>query len=93
MDKVVLVRVGELSVKRGYTRKEMERLLLNAMKEAAGECGGAKFAWEPGRFYAWGDVECLKRVLSRVFGVKPVSPAYLVKFSNLDEVANAAARL
>ena len=45
-----MVRVGELSVKRGWTRKEMERLLLSAMKEAAEECGGAKIAWEPGRF-------------------------------------------
>jgi thiamine biosynthesis protein ThiI len=93
VDRVVLVRVGELSVKRGWTRKEMERLLLNAMKEAAEECGGAKFAWEPGRFYAWGDVDCLKRVLSRVFGVKSVSPTYLIRFSNLDVVAEAAARL
>ncbi|MFZ8840178.1 MAG: tRNA 4-thiouridine(8) synthase ThiI, partial [Pyrobaculum sp.] len=93
MDRVVLVRVGELSVKREYTRKEMERLLLSAMKEAAEECGGAEIAWEPGRFYAWGDVECLKRVLSRVFGVKSVSPTYLVRFSNLDGVADAAARL
>jgi thiamine biosynthesis protein ThiI len=93
VDKVVLVRVGELSVKRGYTRKEMERLLLSAMKEAAEECGGAKFAWEPGRFYAWGDVDCLKRVLSRVFGVKSVSPAYLVRFNNLEEVVEVAARL
>jgi thiamine biosynthesis protein ThiI len=93
VNRVVLVRVGELSVKRGWTRKEMERLLLSAMKEAADECGGAKIAWEPGRFYAWGDVECLKRVLSRVFGVKSVSPTYLVRFSNLDEVADAAARL
>ncbi len=93
VDRVVLVRVGELSVKRGWTRKEMERLLLSAMKEAAEECGGAKIAWEPGRFYAWGDVKCLKRVLSRVFGVKSVSPTYLVRFSNLDGVADAAARL
>ncbi len=44
VDRVVLVRVGELSVKRGRTRKEMERLLLSAMKEAAEECGGAKIA-------------------------------------------------
>ncbi|MFZ8838836.1 MAG: hypothetical protein ACO2PM_07855 [Pyrobaculum sp.] len=31
--------------------------------------------------------------MSRVFGVKSVSPTYLVRFSNLDEVADAAARL
>ncbi|MFZ8838835.1 MAG: hypothetical protein ACO2PM_07850 [Pyrobaculum sp.] len=50
MDRVVLVRVGELSVKRGWTRKEMERLLLSAMKEAAEECGGAKMLGSPAGF-------------------------------------------
>ena len=50
VDRVVLVRVGELSVKREYTRKEMERLLLSAMKEAAEECGGAKMLGSPAGF-------------------------------------------
>ena len=35
MEKLVLVRVGELTVKRGWTRMEMERLLLRAVREAA----------------------------------------------------------
>jgi thiamine biosynthesis protein ThiI len=90
---VVLVRVGELTVKRGWTRVEMERLLLRAAGEAAEECGGAKVVGEPGRVYAWGDVDCLKKALSRVFGVKSVSPAHVVKFSTTAEIAEAAARL
>jgi thiamine biosynthesis protein ThiI len=90
---VVLVRVGELTVKRGWTRVEMERLLLRAVREAAEECGGAKVVGEPGRVYAWGDVDCLKKALSRVFGVKSVSPAHVVKFSTTAEIAEAAARL
>lgn len=93
MEKLVLVRVGELTVKRGWTRMEMERLLLRAVREAAEECGGARVTREPGRVYAWGDVDCLKRVLSRVFGVKSVSPAHVVKFSTPAEIAEAAARL
>lgn len=87
------MRVGELTVKRGWTRVEMERLLLRAAKEAAGECGGARFAREPGRIYAYGDVDCLKKALSRVFGVKSVSPAYVLQFKDLGEVAAAAAEL
>jgi len=93
VEKLVLVRVGELTVKRGWTRMEMERLLLRAVREAAEECGGARVTREPGRVYAWGDVDCLKRVLSRVFGVKSVSPAHVVKFSTPAEIAEAAARL
>ncbi|MEM1598689.1 MAG: tRNA uracil 4-sulfurtransferase ThiI [Pyrobaculum sp.] len=90
MERLVLLRVGELTVKRGWTRVEMERLLLRAVREAAGECGGAKIEREPGRLYAYGDVKCLKKALSRVFGVKSVSPAFRLSFSSLGEIVDAA---
>ncbi|MEZ0319976.1 MAG: tRNA uracil 4-sulfurtransferase ThiI [Pyrobaculum sp.] len=93
MERLVLIRVGELTVKRGWTRVEMERLLLRAVREAAQECGGAKFEREPGRLYAYGDVECLKHVLSRVFGVKSLSPFFKLSFSSLGEIVEAARSL
>jgi thiamine biosynthesis protein ThiI len=89
---VVILRVGELTVKRGATRARMERLLLRAAREAARECGGAEFEREPGRVYARGDVECLKRVLCRMFGVTSVSPARELTFQRLEEVVDAAVR-
>jgi len=90
---ILIIRPGELTVKRGATRLEMERLLLRAAREAAGECGGARFRREPGRIYAEGAVECLKRALSRVFGVKSVSPAHVVTFREVGEIVSAAAAL
>lgn len=93
MDVLVIVRFGELTVKRGYTKVEMERLLMRAAGEAAEECGGARFEREPGRLYAWGDVERLKRALSRVFGAKSVSPAHVAEFSGLDDIAAYASRI
>jgi thiamine biosynthesis protein ThiI len=93
VERLVIVRFGELTVKRGYTRLEMERLLTRAAEEAARECGGAKFEKEPGRLYARGDVECLKRALSRVFGVKSVSPAHAAEFTELDDIAAQAKQI
>lgn len=92
VDRVVIIRPGELTVKGGF-RAEMERLLLKAAREAAGECGGAQFEREPGRFYAQGDVDCLKRVLARVFGVKSVSPAYRIQFAGIGDIVETAVRL
>ena len=93
MDEVVVVRPGEFTIKRGATRAEMEKLLLKAAREAAEECGGAKFEKEPGRIYARGDTQCLKKALARVFGVKSVSPAYVMKFEGVADIAREAARL
>lgn len=93
MEQVLLIRLGELTVKSGKTRVEMEKLLIRAAREAAEECGGAKLAWEPGRFYAWGDVECLKKTISRIFGVKSVSPSVLIRFRDISQIADAAAEL
>ncbi|RFA96015.1 tRNA uracil 4-sulfurtransferase ThiI [Pyrobaculum aerophilum] len=90
---VVIIRVGELTVKRGLTRAEMERLLLRAAREAAEECGGAKFEKEPGRIYAYGDVNCLKKALSKVFGVKSVSPARVITYQKITDIALEAADL
>ncbi|MEM4632468.1 MAG: tRNA uracil 4-sulfurtransferase ThiI [Pyrobaculum sp.] len=90
MEKVLLIRLGELTVKSGKTRVEMEKLLLRAAREASGECGGAKLAWEPGRFYAWGDLDCLKKTLSHIFGIKSLSPSLMMRFENIQEVVQAA---
>ncbi|MFN3803682.1 MAG: THUMP domain-containing protein [Pyrobaculum sp.] len=93
MQEVLLVRLGELTVKRGYTRSEMERLLLRAAGEAAERCGEASFEREPGRLYVRGDVGCLKESLARVFGVRAVSPAHVITFRELTDIANAAVAL
>jgi len=90
---MLIVRPGELTVRRGATRLEMKRLLLRSAREAAGQCGGAKFRRGPGRIYVEGDFECLKRVLSKVFGVRSVSPAHVVTFREVGDIASAAAAL
>ncbi len=90
---ILLVRVGELTVKRGWTRVEMERLLVKAIREAGGECGGVEIEKEPGRIYLRGDLDCLRQRVVRVFGVKSVSPTHVVNFRDLEELAEAAARL
>ncbi|ABL88148.1 thiamine biosynthesis/tRNA modification protein ThiI [Pyrobaculum islandicum DSM 4184] len=93
MERVLIVRVGELTIKRGKTRVEMERLLLRAAKEAATECGNVRFVREPGRIYALGDIDCLRNKLSRVFGVKSVSPAYVIIFEKIEDIVDAALKL
>ena len=89
----VLVRYGEISVKGLRTRRRMEGLLVRALREAMDRFGvkgdievsdGRVFIWDPS------SIEGAVRASTRVFGVKSVSPAYAIDFSDLEDLVRKA---
>ncbi|MGC9169359.1 MAG: tRNA uracil 4-sulfurtransferase ThiI [Thermoproteus sp.] len=88
---VVLVRYSEVAIKRGSTRREMEKLLVRAIREAAAGCGEVKFRLEPGRIFVYGDDGCVAKAAARVFGVKSTSPAAEYIFTDLADLASKVA--
>lgn len=90
---VVLLRYSEVAIKRGRTRAEMERLLMRALRDAAGECGEVEIKSGPGRVYAYGDDECIKRRAAEVFGVKSLSSAVEFEFKEVSDIAAKAGEL
>lgn len=91
---VVIVRYGELAIKRGSTRRKMEELLIRAIREATSECGTSTTRREPGRIFIYSENdECVAARAARVFGVVSASPAHETTFNSLEELAKWAAGL
>ncbi len=94
MKNVVVVRYSEIAVKGRKTRNEMERLLINNMKDAlkTKKCKG-KFLRKDGRIIVESpepDPLKVAKVISKVFGVKSVSPAIMTEFSNFKDLIEKA---
>ncbi|MEM1873565.1 MAG: THUMP domain-containing protein [Acidilobaceae archaeon] len=93
MRELVIVRYGEIGVKGPATRRLMERLLVSALKEAL-ERHGVRGVVErsEARVYIWdpSDVQRALYASSRVFGVKSVSPAHHITFSDLNDLVSKA---
>ncbi len=86
---VILVRLGEVTLK-GKARDRFERVLLRNIKEAlAAEGISAPVVRGYGRIYVYAGREALEP-LRRVFGVWSLSPAIEVSFKTLDELLEAA---
>lgn len=88
---VVIVRYSEVAIKRGSTRREMEKLLVRSIKDAAANCGEVKFKLEPGRIFVYGDDTCVAKAAAKVFGVRSASAAAEYSFTDLDDLASKVA--
>ncbi len=83
MNKVILVRIGEIALK-GLNRTNFEHMLAKNMKEAIKECGKCHIGWSQSRFYVSPEEEsfdfdgAMER-LCRVFGIVSISPAYEIE--------------
>jgi len=90
---VILVRYSEISVKGPRTRRRMESLLVKALKEALEHYGvQGDIELSDGRVFIVEPTSIEKALLAstRVFGVKSVSPTYMVEFSDLEDLVERA---
>lgn len=91
---VVLVRLGELTLKGPYTRAKFEKLLYRNMRDALSS-EGLKFRIriERGRFFVHASDEArAASALRRVFGIKSLSIAEEVTFDDLSDLVSKASR-
>ncbi|EWG06592.1 MAG: tRNA s(4)U8 sulfurtransferase [Candidatus Aramenus sulfurataquae] len=93
--KVLIVRYSEVGIKGDFTRRKMERLLINNLLASAKRkgCGKVGVVHGEGRIFLYGDVDCLAKSSTMVFGVKSVSPAEELEFTSLDQIAEKAEEL
>ncbi len=93
MRNVVLVRYGEIAVKSWRIRKQLEKLLVRNILQ------GLKLEnledivdlrLEEGRILIYvndmSKIENILKILSRIFGIKSISPAIEIEFRNLDDI-------
>ncbi|MEM0365696.1 MAG: tRNA uracil 4-sulfurtransferase ThiI [Acidilobaceae archaeon] len=93
MSNVILVRYGEIAIKGVRTRRSMENLLANTLRLALEKFNvKAEITVSEGRIFIWNpsDIEGAIKASSRVFGVKSISPAYFLKFSDLEDLIDRA---
>lgn len=85
---VLLLRLGEITIKGGRTRKKFERLLLANIKDALSS-GNIQYRIrrERGRIFIYTNAEeRAVEVLRRVFGIKSLSIARETEFEGLDDL-------
>jgi len=90
---VVLVRLGEVTVKAKATRRRFERLLLRNMRDALSSegLGGFRIEREWGRIFVHAEDEArAAEVLTRVFGVKSVSVCREERYEGLEDLVAKA---
>jgi thiamine biosynthesis protein ThiI len=77
MEKVILIRYGEIHLK-GLNRPYFERALLCNIKKALKDIPNVKVIRAQGRFYVedYADEAAVIQALTRVFGIVSISPAY-----------------
>lgn len=87
---VIIVRLGEITVKGKSTRNKFEKILISNMKDAL-KSEGYQFEIrrEWGRIYVYAPRDSID-VLKRVFGIKSLSPAYEVEFNGLEDLLKKA---
>ncbi len=90
---VLLLRLGELTIKSHRTRRRFESLLVRNLRNAlaAEGLGGSRVRLEGGRVFVYApDEERALEVLRRVFGVKSLSRAVEVEFEDLGDLVAKA---
>lgn len=93
MREVVIARYGEVGVKGSATRRFMEKLLVDAIKEALERYNvNGRVEKKNARIYVWepSNIEDSVRAVTHVFGVKSASPAYHIKFNSIDDLVDQA---
>jgi thiamine biosynthesis protein ThiI len=89
MHNTVMVRYGELGLKKGRTRLSFERTLIKNMKAALKGIDG-KFKKEWGRiFFETNKVDAACQAIARVFGVVSCSPCWKIEFKKMNEIVDA----
>ncbi len=96
---VVIVRYGEISVKGPSTRKRMENLLVNNIRDslASNNYSGYRVRKERGRIYVEGvegekDAYRVSGLLTKVMGIVSLSPSVVVSFTSLEDLVVKAWR-
>ncbi len=91
---LILVRYGEVAIKGAGTRSRMERLLMhNILSGLRGIGVNAKVIKSQGRLFVEVPDDKVREsvdVISRVFGVKSLSPVKAYVFKELNDIVNAA---
>ncbi|MEB3756805.1 MAG: tRNA 4-thiouridine(8) synthase ThiI [Desulfurococcales archaeon] len=94
MKKVYLIRYSEPAVKGSYTRSRMISRMISNIRKALSFNGVSfnKIYHKHARIIVEVDQydPIMDKTLSRVFGVKSFSPAYLLSTANLDEISRFA---
>ncbi len=99
MERVVLIRYGEIAVKTKRIRRMFERRMIRNIERAlvSSDISCFRIEYEYGRMYVAlyrdEDVRKAVDVLTKVFGVKSVSPAIRAKLSTLDKIRSFAAKV
>lgn len=92
MDKVILVRIGEIALK-GLNRSTFENRLAANMRKVMETCGRFDIVWSQSRFYVIGkdgfDIDKAVENLSKVFGIVSLSVATTVE-TNYEAIKEAA---
>ncbi|MFR1518674.1 MAG: tRNA 4-thiouridine(8) synthase ThiI, partial [Clostridia bacterium] len=93
MEKVILARIGEIALK-GLNRCTFEQRLARNMRAALSGCGACNIRWSQSRYYVEPegerfDFEKAIEMLSGVFGLVSVSPAYVTRSAYADITALA----
>ena len=97
MDRIILARIGEIALK-GLNRCTFEQRLARNMKAALSDCGPCKVRWSQSRYFVEPEGEEFQfekalEMLSGVFGLVSISPAYVTKseFNDICELAKEVA--
>ncbi|GAB6946721.1 tRNA 4-thiouridine(8) synthase ThiI [Vulcanisaeta sp. JCM 16161] len=93
---LILVRYGEVAIKGVGTRSRMERLLMhNILSGLRGIGISARVTRSQGRLFVEVPDDRVKEsveLISRVFGVKSLSPVRVYVFKELNDIVNAAVK-
>ncbi len=92
MEKTILLRYGELSLKAPPTRRFFEKRLVLNLKDALQRADAeGEVRTERGRVFIDGGGDKAASAASRVFGVVSLSPAFTTTFTDLEELSGIAA--
>ena len=85
---LILLRLGEITIKSKRTRRRFENILVNNIKDALNynNINDYKIYREWGRIYIETSDRRALEVLRRVFGIKSLSPVTCIKFTHLKDL-------
>ena len=85
---LILLRLGEITIKSKRTRRRFEKVLLNNIEDAlkSNNIHDYRIHREWGRIYIETNDRRALNILRRVFGVKSLSPVIHLEFSNLEDL-------
>ena len=93
MERIILARIGEIALK-GLNRCTFEQRLARNMRAALSDCGACRVRWSQSRYFVEPESDDFQfekaiEMLSGVFGLVSVSPAYVTN-SEYDSISALA---